>query len=177
MNFYEASKETVINNEFDYSNIIPTSDCITKLVYYCDNIYNNFLNIIAEDEQKNERLKYEYKNYKYGKSYGMNFSILIHEKNYNIINCNNYDSYLRALNNKQLTNVNSLEISLDLNYKRGSTSDLKSHENSFKITFRPYEIKFIRKSNYNEEDMDKIEKTINTILNQFPKANTIFYTK
>lgn len=32
----------IINNEFDYSNTIPTIEYISYLVEYCSNVYNNF---------------------------------------------------------------------------------------------------------------------------------------
>lgn len=55
--------ETTINNEFDYSNIVASVDNISYIVQYCDNVYSQFQQLVAEDEQKNERLKYEFKNY------------------------------------------------------------------------------------------------------------------
>ena len=54
--------ETTINNESDYSNIIASVDNIAYIVQYCDNVYSQFQQLVAEDEQKNERLKYEFKN-------------------------------------------------------------------------------------------------------------------
>ena len=50
--------ETTINNESDYSNIIASVDNIAYIVQYCDNVYSQFQQLVAEDEQKNERLKY-----------------------------------------------------------------------------------------------------------------------
>ncbi len=177
MNFYEEEKEVVINNEFDYSNIIPTIEHIGILVQYCEGVYNQLLKLIEEDEQKNEKLKIEYKNYKYSKSYSERFEVSIREKTYNNLYCKTYNSYISAANNGQLKEVNSLEINLDLDYKRGLGNNLKYHQNSFTIIFRPYEIKFARKSNFNEENMNQIENTINQILQQFEKANSIFCTK
>ncbi len=177
MDFYEEEKETVINNEFDYSNIIPTAEHIGTLVQYCENVYNQFLKLIEEDEQKNEKLKIEYKNYKYAKSYGEKFEVSIREKTYNNLDCKTYNSYIDAVNNGQLKEVHSLKINLDLDYKRGSGNNLNYHENSFTIIFKPYEIKFARKSNFNEENMNQIENTINKILQQFQKVNSIFCTK
>ena len=44
---------TIVNNEYDYSNGIPTIESISYLVKYLDNVYKNFLNLIEEDEKKN----------------------------------------------------------------------------------------------------------------------------
>ena len=38
----EENKKNIVNNEYDYSNILPTIDNITYLVAFCDNIYNQF---------------------------------------------------------------------------------------------------------------------------------------
>ena len=53
----------------------------------------------------------------------------------------------------------------------------KGHENLFKITFKPYNIVFTRKSNYADQNMDQIENVINEILKKFRVQNTIFCTK
>jgi len=176
MNFFEENEET-INNEYDYSNILPSAENIGFLVQYCEQVYNQFTKLVDDDEQRNEKLKYEFQDYKYKKCYGEQLEIIIKSKNYNNITCKNYSSYIETVKNGQVNNLNGLEINLDLDYKRGKKDSLKNYDNSFKIIFKPYEINFIRKSNHNESDMNNIEKNINEILNKFPKYNTIFYTK
>lgn len=170
-------EETVISNEYDYSNILPTVENITYIIQYCDQIYNHFLKLIDEDENKNEKLKYEFKNYNYKKSYSEGFEVKIRQKNYNIISCKTYSSFVEAVNSGQLLNVDSLEINLNLDYKRGKNDNLNNHENSFDITFKPYEIRFIRKANYKEMDMEQIENNLNEMLKKFPVVNTIFCSK
>ena len=59
----EENKKNIVNNEYDYSNILPTIDNITYLVAFCDNIYNQFLKLIEADEEKNKPFKEEYKEY------------------------------------------------------------------------------------------------------------------
>lgn len=99
-------------------------------------------------------MKYEFKNYNYKKSYGEGFEVKIRQKNYNTISCKNYNSFIETVNNGQTLNVDGLEIDLRLDYKRGKKDNLNNHENSFNITFKPYEIKFVRKANYKETDME-----------------------
>lgn len=170
--------ETNINNEFDYSNIIVGVENLAYIVQYCDNVYSSFKTLLDEDEKMNERLKYEFKNYDYKRTYGDNFEIRIRQKNYyNSTSCKNYNSFIDVVRQGQLKNVDALEIELNLDYKRGKSDELKNHENSFKITFKPYDIKFIRKSNYNEKNMNQIEENINAILKKFPTANSIFCSK
>ena len=83
------------------------------------------------------------------------------------------DSY----NSGHLINVDSVVITLDLSFKRGKDMATKEHENLFKISFKPYNIVFTRKSNYADPNMDQIENVINEILKKFRVQNTIFCTK
>ena len=177
MNYFEEETETVINNEYDYSNIIPTIENITYIVKYCDKIYNQFVKLVEGDENKNEKLRYDLQNYKYKKSYSEEFEVKIRNNLYNSITCKGYDSFVEAMNNKRIVNVESLEIKLNLSYKRGKIDTLSEHENSFSIVFRPYKVIFSRKSNHNEADMNQIENNINEILKIFPAVNTIFCSK
>lgn len=176
MEFY-GEVEAAINNERDYSNIIPTAENIAYLVQYCEQVYNQLIKLIEDDEARNQKIKYDLQNYNFKKSFSENFEVLVREKNFNLINCKNYNSYLELYKKEQLNNVNSIEIYLKLDYNSGSNSSFIKHENSFIIKFRPYEITFIRKSNFKDQNMDQIENQINEILKKFPVANTIFCTK
>ena len=80
-------KKEVINNEFDHSNIIPTSDAVLYLVKYCDQMNQYLKKMIDEDKEKNKKLKEEYQEHKYKKHYGQGLDIYIREKKYNNINC------------------------------------------------------------------------------------------
>lgn len=176
MEFYEEV-EAAINNERDYSNIIPTAENIAYLVQYCEQVYNQLIKLIEDDEARNEKIKYDLQNYNFKKSYGERFEVAVRGKNFNTVNCKNYNSYLELYKKEQLNNVDAIEIYLELDYKTGSNSSFVAHENSFVIKFKPYEITFIRKSNFRDANMDQIENTINEILKKFPVANTIFCTK
>lgn len=167
----------IINNEYDYSNIIATIEGVTYLVQYCDNIYKQFINLTEEDQKKNKPLKYEFQNYTYKKNYSTTFNIYIREKSYNNITCNDFESFKTAINNGDLTNIQSMEIKLNLDFRRGKNDSLAEHENSFTIVFKPYEIIFARKSNYNEVNMNQIENAIDEIMKKFPAVNSIFCTK
>ena len=171
------SSKAIINNEFDYSNIIPKVELITYLVQYCDQMNKQLKKLVEDDEEKNKQFKTEYKNYMYKKSFGQDFQIYIREKTYNNITCNDYDSFISAVRDGNLNNVNGLDIKLCMDFKRGTADNLEEHENSFIIIFKPYEITFARKSNHNDSNMNKIEEQINLILKKFPVANSIFCNK
>ncbi len=172
----ENSKK-IINNEFDYSNCLPTIECVTYLIQYIFNVYDNFLKLQTEDEEKNKPLKVEYKEWKYKKSYGEKFEVYIREKTYNNIICKDFVSFQSAVNEGNLKNVLGLTIRLNLDYKRGTGENLDEYENSFYISFEPNNVIFARKSNHIEEDINQIETNIKTILEKFPTINTIFCTK
>lgn len=167
----------VINNEFDYSNIIPTVEGITFLIQYIYSEYERFLALLLEDEKNNEPLKPEFKHYNYKKCYAERFSVCIRKKTYDYITCNDFPTFQSAVKSGNLINIASLEILMELDFKRGIGNDLKEHNNSFKIVFKPYAITFVRKSNHNEIRMSQIENNINSILKQFNVANSIFCTK
>ena len=171
------NKISVINNEYDYSNILPTIEMVSYLVNYCESIYKQFLKLKEEDEEKNKQFKPEFKNYMYKNAYKDCFEVRIIEKTYHNITCKDFETFKTAIKDGNVKNVNKLLISLDLSYKRGIGNDLTDYDNSFDIIFKPYEIKFARKSNHNEENMNGIEDSINEILKKFPIANSIFCTK
>ncbi len=168
---------TIVNNEYDYSNGIPTIESISYLVKYLDNVYKNFLNLIEEDEKKNLQFKTELKNYLYKKSTGERFEIYIKEKNNNNLTCEDFVSFQNAVNDGNLKNIDGINITMDLDFKRGKGTDLVEYENSFTIIFKPYDIKFARKSNHSAPNMDKVEIDIKSILSKFPVVNTVFCTK
>lgn len=172
-------RETEICNEFDYSNAIVEIQSISYLIQYCDTLFKQYMNMVNLDEQRNEKLKYEFRNYEYRKSYNAKFEISIRGKDYNYsnLNCKSYYSFIEAVNNGHLKNVGSVIITLDLSYRRGQEINLMDYENNFKFTFKPYEIKFVRKSNHNEESTNQLENNFNQILKQFKVANSIFCTK
>ena len=171
------SSQVVINNEYDYSNIVPTIEAITYLVQYCDQMNKQLTKLVEEDEEKNKQFKSEYQEYMYKKSYGQDFHVYIREKSYNNITCKDYESFISAVKDGNLNQVNGLDIKLCMDFERGKGNNYDKHENSFAIIFNPYEITFARKSNYNDSNMNKIEEQINEILKKFPVANTIFCNK
>lgn len=171
------SSRDVINNEFDYSNVVPTIEAISYLVQYCDQMNKQLTKLVEEDEEKNKQFKSEYKDYMYKKSYWQEFQVYIKEQSYNNITCNDYESFLSAVKGGNLNQVAGLDIKLCMNFSRGKEEKLDEHENLFTIIFNPYDIKFARKSNHKDPNMDKIEEQINLILKQFPVANSIFCNK
>ncbi len=176
MDFNNNVTEEVINHEFDYSNAVPLVENISYLIKFCDNVFNQFMKMVDDDKKKNEKLKHEYKNYLYGESYNQKLEIGV-RKGYDYISYKNCSSFLNAINNKEIVNLSSLEIKLNLNFERGQSGDTKTHENDFKISFEPYKIMFTRKSNFKDSEIDQIENNINELMKKLPTVNTIFCSK
>ncbi len=171
------TSKVVVNNEYDYSNILPTVEAISYLVKYCDEMNKHLKRLVEVDEEKNKQFKPEYKEFMYKKSYGQQFEILIREKSYNNITCKDYSQFMSAVNGGNLNRVSGMDIKLCMDFHRGKGDHTEEHENSFLITFKPYEITFIRKSNHNDPNMNQVEQQIKDILNKFPVANCIFCNK
>ncbi len=168
-----------INHEYDYSNIVPEMQFIALLIQQCETFYNELIKLCNEDEVKNEKLKYEYKDYEYKKNYSTKLEIAIRPKNNNspFLYYNSYATFLDNVNNGTLKEVESLTISLDLSFNRGKEFNTLEHKNTFNISFKPYDIHFTRNSNYDDQSMDKVEYVINEMLKRFKVQNTIFCTK
>ena len=177
MNSEELEKE--VFNEYDYSNIVAEIEPITYLVRYCDSVYNQLLDMMHQEEEKNEKLKSEYRFYEYKKNYNTKFEIEIRKKSkdfapINSIECDSYNKFMEAVNDGHLKNVDSLVIELNLSYKKGKDYELKTYDNSFKISMKPYDIKLTRKSNHEEDIMNQIENALNDILKKFKTQDSIF---
>ena len=175
----ELEREIQIKNEFDYSNVVAEIQTISYLVRYCGELFNQFMNMVQEDEQRNEKLKSEFRNYKYKKVYDTKFEISIKEKgrSFSSMTCKSYESFIEAVNAGHLKNIDGLTIILDMSYKTGKDMMFNEHTNNFSFIFKPYDNKFIRKSNHNESDMNQIETNFNSILKQFKVQDSIFCTK
>ena len=171
------NNEKNIKTSFGYSNIIPSSQYISVLVQYCEKINNQYTQIIQDDEAKNEKLKYEFQSYQYGKKYSRGLEISIYDKKYKSFICKNLQEFLNAIQNNQVSNIRKLNITLEINFKRGQQPNIEEHENEFEIEFQPYEITFTRKSNFDDRNMQQIETDINELLKKFPAIDTIFCTK
>ena len=171
------TSKAVINNEYDYSNVLPTTEAISYLVQYCDEMNKQLTRLTQEDEEKNKQFKPEYKEYHYKHSYGQKFEVFIREKSFQSIVCKDYQEFMSAVNGGSLNGISSMDIKLCMDFHRGKGEHPEEHENSFLVTFKPYEIKFTRKSNHNDPNMDQVEQQINMILKQFTVANCIFCSK
>ena len=167
----------VINNEYDYSNIIPTVDLVKSLAQYLSDLNDYLTKLTEEDEEKNKQFKIEYKEYSFKHHYSQGFEVFIREQGYNNITCKSYNEFLSAINDGNLKHISKLTINLDFDYERGKGNNIDVLENKFAIVFEPYNITFARKSNNNEAFINEIESKIKMALDNAAKMDTIFCTK
>lgn len=168
---------SVVHNEYDYSNVVPTIESITYLAQYLSSVYKQFISLVEEDQKKNEQFKEEYRHYSFKRMFSERFAITIMQKSFSTITCKDFTSFQSAISDGNVNNVRSLDIVMQLDYRRGVGNNLVDHENLFHIIFKPYEITFTRKSSHNEFQMNQIEKDVKDIFSQIPALNTIFCTK
>ena len=56
-----------MNHEYLYPNILVVREYVENLVSFCDRAYRAFMKKVAEEEERNESLKYEHREYMYKK--------------------------------------------------------------------------------------------------------------
>lgn len=153
---HSEEDENVVH-EFDYSNVLPTTTNVGEIIKYLEQIYIKY-GKMAENEKEDYILDYDIK-----------IKGLFSEK----IECKNYEDYISNVESGYLNKIDSIEIKLILNY----IEDKEEYRNEFTISIKPYDIKFNRNSNHNEDNMNEIELSINNLFKRLLVINTIFYTK
>lgn len=163
-----------INHDYLYPNILVVREYVENLVGFCDGAYRTFLKKVAEEEEKNESLKNEYREYMYKKSYGMRMKVYIWTNNSVSLEYDNEGAFRAAANSGKLNDVSSLKIELHLDFGRGREGSIEDHKNEFIVDFKPYNIKFVRNSNFDDPEMSELEEQIVKLMEGFPATKTIF---
>ena len=176
----ENASKVEIDNTYDFSNYLPTPEGIMFLVEYCYSVYTGFTKLLDDDEKKNKMLMEQDRVYEYKRNYNDLFEVHVRPKmNEDLgVGYNDIWDFRSAMQAGKLYNVGALRISMNLNFLRNSNGYMEDHNNSFLITFLPYNIKVNRRGNYHDKNMEQIEQgIINTMKLKFPKGNSIFCYK
>ena len=173
------NEEKNISRTYDFSNVIVDTNLLTYLVKICDDAYNRLLKTNEIEKEKNEKLKVEFQNYQYKKHYSMGFIMRMSDINneFSSFEIKNFEHYNELLKNERINNIKSFKIELNLSFERGVGFDTKVHKNEFEIVLKPYDIKFTRVSDYNDDGINNIENMIVSAFNDYTKVNTIFCSK
>ena len=168
------SQPSPVNHEHLYPNLLPVREYVENLASFCERAYKVLEKKADEDEQKNASIEYSQQEYVYKKSFGAGFKVHLYTNANVSLDYETADSLLAASRDGRLNDVSMLVIRLDLDFSRGKNNAFEDHNNEFEISFRPFDVKFLRNSNYVDPDMDKLEDEIVKILEDFPFMKTIF---
>ena len=114
-NYIDENAPFGIQNQHYYSTIVPTEECIIYLVQYCDDEYNKFI-ALTEEVEKSKEQHGEY-NYSFKKG-NTTFEVVLRGKTYANIVCESFLEFEQAIEEKGLKDISSLEIKMDLHFKR-----------------------------------------------------------
>ena len=149
-------KEKIIKRDYDYSDIVCSFDNLNKIIDFENKLYNKFDSLFVNSNIKKIGLD--------------GIKIFIIDREYNTQIFKNYYEYIYAYNNKEIKNVNSISIEMNLNYEKNNNE----FKNKFVIDIKPFNVKFQRVSNNELEVMDQIEDAIKKLINSLSKEVTIF---
>ena len=149
-------KEKIIKRDYDYSDIVCSFDNLNKIIDFENKLYDKFDSLFVNSNIKKIGLD--------------GIKIFIIDREYNTQLFKNYYEYIYAYNNKEIKNVNSISIELNLNYEKNNNE----FKNKFVIDIKPFNVKFQRVSNNELEVMDQIEDAIKKLINSLSKEVTIF---
>ena len=149
-------KEKIIKRDYDYSDIVCSFDNLNKIIDFENKLYNRFDSLFVNSNIKKIGLD--------------GIKIFIIDREYNTQIFKNYYEYIYAYNNKEIKNVNSISIEMNLNYEKNNNE----FKNKFVIDIKPFNVKFQRVSNNELEVMDQIEDAIKKLINSLSKEVTIF---
>ena len=177
MNEYEnynlENQSSMVNSVFDFSNALVDTNNLLPLVQYYYGIYMQYIKLAEEDAQRNEKLKYDYQKFECSKRW-FKFKIRTLTNDYNNAEYNTLADFNYAVTNGKIRDISLLEIELTLDFSTGTNNNKIDYDNEFVITFKPYDIKFKRKSNKNIQTMQEIEDYTISLLQSFNKQTTIF---
>ena len=165
---------TPVNHEHYYPNILAVREYVENLVSFCDKACRVLQGKIDEDERKNESLERDRRKYDYKQVYGTGLRVFIMNKSGAHSTYDNESAFRAAATSGRLNDVTMLEIDLSLSFGRGIGDEIDEHHNKFSFSFKPYEIKFTRDSNFSNPEMDELEEQLIKLLEDFPATKTIF---
>ena len=114
----ENTSPATIKNNHDHTNLLAVREYVDDLVKYCFGIYASFQKTQAEEEQRNERLKLEYREYQFRKSYGAHCNVTIYGGGQHT-DFKDYASFQSALLGGMILELDYLQISLNLSHYVG----------------------------------------------------------
>ena len=172
----ENTSPATIKNNHDHTNLLAVREYVDDLVKYCFGIYASFQKTQAEEEQRNERLKLEYREYQFRKSYSAHCEVVIYAGGQRT-EFTDYANFQSAMLGGMILGVDYLQISLNLSHYVGKYDSRDEHQHEYTIRFEPAKSYFLYAANMDDQNMNIIETLIEVCLNSFPASITILSKK
>ncbi len=169
----QESTPAAINEQKDFTNLLAVREYVDDLVKNCASLYESFAKTVKEDEEKNEPLKPEFREYKFKHNYKDKFQVIVFSDGSSKF-YEDYANYSVAANGGGLQGVSSLEIRLNLSYKSGKEGGFIDHDYEFRIKFEPGKTSFKYTANFDDPAINGIRDKLLEKLEAFPVTNTIF---
>ncbi len=164
-----------INHVYNYNNAVPMLDYVLDVCKYLDAKYRELEALVAQDEVKNQDLKYEYREYSHKKAYSAGYTIYFYSKTQRSVPAaHSYAELEQMKNSGLLKQLRRMTIEVNYDYGVGKDNQINGHHNEFKLSFEPYEIVFTRVSDHDNETINEIEETVKRKMNEFLYYETIF---
>lgn len=161
-----------INGIYDYDNVVITEDNIKTLIKYIFDVASYFEQCAKMDEEKNEPLKLEFRNYSFReRTINSSVSITMGKNDYRF---NNYYTFQNFCNTNKLKNISYIYIYLTINFSTGMRNELIDYDSKINITIKPFKINLTRKSNIPYDKIDKFESDLKSMFDSFQKVDSIF---
>ena len=160
-----------------YKTTITPFQCSTMywMCKYLDAKYRELEALVAQDEVKNQDLKYEYREYSHKKAYSAGYTIYLYSKTQRSVPAaHSYAELEQMKNSGLLKQLRRMTIEVNYDYGVGKDNQINDYHNEFKLSFEPYEIVFTRVSDYDNETINEIEETVKRKMNEFLYYETIF---
>ena len=169
------SKPAAIQDLKEFGNLLAVREYVADLTKYCFSLYDSFKKTCADDEARNEPIKYELRNYNFKSGYSNQCTVVTYTEGYhNNADYKDYTTFASAVTNNLLQGLAELRITMNLSYRAGTSNSLTDHNHEYIIKFRPEGCSFEYKANYDDPAMNDIRDKLVEKLNQFPTTTTIF---
>lgn len=172
--YMDTSNTTLIKDKKMYYDLLAVSEYINDLINYCEQCYKEYRNKVAEDEAKNEQLRYDYQEFSYKESYSAAFGIQVYDAVNSFIDFSSLEEYQAAVTKRIFTAPKHIKVSLNISFRSGKSGNFTEHKRVFEIWFEQNRSYFAYESNEDDESFNSIRQAIEEKLDQFPAVRTIF---
>ena len=167
-------RPTSIREEKEFNGLLAVREFVDDLVKNCFSLYDSFMKTVAEDEARNEQLKYDLREYQFHHSYSDECSVHIYAAGRGSSDYKDYNIFASALNGGQLQGIDDFSLRLNLSFSRGKEGALENHNHEFVIKMKSGVGSISYEANFDDPAMSNIYSKLVAKLDDFPSTMTIF---